>query len=717
MSDTGKSQSPFSLGSSATSGGSGLFGGQNQSSQNQNSLFGSSSQPTATSRSNLFGGTSATTGGSLFTGQANSSGQKPGAEGGSGLFGGAGKASPTPFSFGPNINSQNSGGGNVFAQNSAEENSGGAKLFGQTSATQPQQGSSSFQPFSPSGKPSDSKDSNLSQTSNIFGNTFSSGKSAPFSNFGSNPTDVSSTPASKPSTGFPFQGSTTPAGPPPSSGTENKAPSSLSFPSLGSGSSGFSFGSSKPTDLNTTTSTSQAQGNPFQTTTNPSSNLFGNVAKTQENPPTTSSNISDQKLSSTKPSSLFSQVPTDEDAAKPSTSSSGMINFLNPQTETTAPTHANNLFENTNSKSASGALGAVSSAAPSSGLFSNLANQSASNSAPNSSRTSSNLFNTLGKESQADSQSMGAPTTSGKIGGSSSNNLFGNLGQSTTATDQSGQAQPSGPAAASSLFGDIGKNTASSANAQTGQKFIPDTSGKQKASGSATLGASTSGPLPTAQSRLKNKSMDEIITRWASDLSKYQKEFQKQAEKVASWDRMLMENSEKIQKLYGNTLEAERATAEVERQITAVENDQTELEGFLDRYETEVDRMISSQVGPGESHIGPDSERERTYHLAERLTDRLDDLGKDLNSMIDEINDASSSLNRNGKADDPLSQVVKVLNNHLIQLQQIDQGAAALQLKVASAQKDGQRLSSTNGLMTPSRNAADGFYRSFMGRR
>ena len=108
--------------------------------------------------------------------------------------------------------------------------------------------------------------------------------------------------------------------------------------------------------------------------------------------------------------------------------------------------------------------------------------------------------------------------------------------------------------------------------------------------------------------------MDDIITRWASDLSKYQKEFQKQADKVATWDRMLVENSEKIQKLYGSTLEAERATTEVERQLSAVENDQETLELWLDHYEKEVDSMIASQQGgQGETISAPDQERERTY--------------------------------------------------------------------------------------------------------
>ena len=106
--------------------------------------------------------------------------------------------------------------------------------------------------------------------------------------------------------------------------------------------------------------------------------------------------------------------------------------------------------------------------------------------------------------------------------------------------------------------------------------------------------------------------MDDIITRWASDLSKYQKEFQAQAERVASWDRALVENSEKIQRLYGSTLEAERATTEVERQLTSVENDQAELEQWLNHYEHEVDTMIQNQVGQGDGASGPDKERQYT---------------------------------------------------------------------------------------------------------
>ena len=58
-----------------------------------------------------------------------------------------------------------------------------------------------------------------------------------------------------------------------------------------------------------------------------------------------------------------------------------------------------------------------------------------------------------------------------------------------------------------------------------------------------------------------------------------------------------------------------------------------------------------------------------------------------------------------------------MLNSHLTQLQQIDQGANALQLKVNAAQKASLGMTSANGYVGPASDAADGFYRSFMGRR
>ncbi|KAI4249748.1 MAG: hypothetical protein L6R40_000537 [Gallowayella cf. fulva] len=714
-----QSKTPFSFGN-PTSGG--LFGQQNSSSQPQGGLFGTSNKPTTTSTSSLFGGTSTAGSGPSIFGSANptpgqSSGLFGGGNGGSGgssnTFGG-GNSKPTPtFSFGPNSAGQSSG--------------GGSSLFGQAQSTPNQQpgASAPFSGFATPSKPADSASAASGQTSNLFGG----GGSNLFQNPASSVPSTAATPTSKPAFSFPL-GSTTPAGPPPSTqaststpfdqNSSNYQPEKKSlFPSLGAGTSSSQAGPS-------TSATPSSQN-----ATTPGTGFFAGLGKPQgisSTQPSASSgggglfgNIGGQSSAGQKPqaapTSLFGNQAHSSAAeiqkpsfSLPSTSSSQTPN----QDAQKAQNNASSLF-NLSGQTKSSNSSAPTSAAPSTSVFANFGKQGDT---ATSTGSSTSLFANVGKPGETVS-----PNTTSS--GAAAPSLFSNLGrtQDTTsnpagAANTTSQAQTQTPAPTSNLFGGkLGQSAISSAPSQPGPAATASTSGapsSANATAGSTLGASTNGPAPSTQSRLKNKSMDEIITRWASDLAKYQKEFQKQAEKVASWDRMLVDNSEKIQKLYGSTLEAERATAEVERQITAVENDQNELESWLDRYEKEVDQMIANQ---SDSFHGSDNERERTYALAEKLSARLDEMGKDLGSMIEEINDASSSLNQNTKSNDPLSQVVRVLNSHLTQLQQIDQGANALRLKVAAAQQASQSLGPTNGFNGPSSDAADSFYRSFMGKR
>jgi nuclear pore complex protein Nup62 len=114
-------------------------------------------------------------------------------------------------------------------------------------------------------------------------------------------------------------------------------------------------------------------------------------------------------------------------------------------------------------------------------------------------------------------------------------------------------------------------------------------------------------------------------------------------------------------------------------------------------------------------------------------------MGKDLTSMIEEVNSASSTLTKTNKADEPvcsesvsfpcsqssyshfsqISQIVRILNSHLSQLQVIDMGTSELQAKLDAAQKAGQSISARLGYGYPNTgtgndSASDDFYRSFM---
>lgn len=92
-----------------------------------------------------------------------------------------------------------------------------------------------------------------------------------------------------------------------------------------------------------------------------------------------------------------------------------------------------------------------------------------------------------------------------------------------------------------------------------------------------------------------------------------------------------------------------------------------------------------------------------------------------LTDMIDEINSASGKLSSSSSAkagkDDPLAQIVRILNGHLVQLQGIDSGASALQESVEHAKREAGVLgnSQRNG-MNGGNGWLDGFGRSYLGR-
>ena len=572
----------------ATSGGSGAP-------KQGGGFFGSSANPPATPAPNPFSNTSTAGGNSSVFGG-----------GGSDLFGGASKPS-TGSSFGQAQSSNTSGRLFGSGQPGSQNN--------QPSSSAPS--STAYPAFSTPNKSSDQPASRQSQASNLFGGG-AGGSTTPsfsFSNLGSAPAPgqtTSTTPTSKPATSL-FGNSTTPAGAPPSNNSGagsgsvlfGKPPQDASYPfgNLGTSSSAqggnstaaksspfrsFTLGASKPQETPAATSATQTPSLFGSTPNAGASNVFGGNKRAAQPDGGLFTNLNKTQDAGANKSAT-SQQPQ---SAAPNPSLFN-LDGQQPMATSAAPTTSGSLFGDTASKAAFSFAKATQSQSPTSNT---IASPSA---APSD-------FDSFKRHT---SSGPPAPSTSAPSG-----DMFSNLAKpqdkaATTAAETTAPSS-SAPAPTSSLFAPKSADPAATSQAPA----QPAATGAAQGTGTAAanLGASVAGPAPPAQSRLKNKSMDDIITRWASDLSKYQKEFQQQAEKVATWDRMLVENSEKIQKLYGSTLEAERATTEVERQLTAVENDQAELSMWLDHYEKEVDSMISSSVGQGDTLSGPDQERERT---------------------------------------------------------------------------------------------------------
>lgn len=539
------------------------------SASEQGSVFGTSAAAPASTISNLFGKPPASSASSPFNLGA---GQASATVGGvSSPFGSDVKSTPTGFNFGQ---ASQAGGGNFTnTSNLLTPNKTSASLTG------------------------------MSQPANPFGTLTTAGTGGFLGN--PNPSGASinqpgaSTPISKPSFGHYLATSTTPAGPPPSGSGAVGNPGSIFNPVRSQAPVPLSIGAtstSQPTAQDA--KSSAAPASVFGGTIAPSGGLFG-LKKPME--------------SDTSKPNPFDKLnkPKDKD---PSSSTSSATDTSAIQQPPTAAPKSSLFFPPLGAQATSGIslFGASSQTiSPSVSTPSLFPSTAASQVGTTNMTTPSTSSVDFGLKAAAESSGPAAPNTTAASGLLFPTNPLksATLPPATAPTSSTVEGQqPLPPASAkSSLFGNQGQ-PASSSSAQPATSLASET----PANLGAGLGTSTAGPAPPAQSRLKNKSMDEIITRWASDLSTYQKAFQKQAESVSGWDRMLVENSDKIQKLYGGTLEAERATTEVERQLTAVENDQAELQLWLEQYEQELSQMLSNQVGPGESLQGTDQERDKT---------------------------------------------------------------------------------------------------------
>lgn len=214
----------------------------------------------------------------------------------------------------------------------------------------------------------------------------------------------------------------------------------------------------------------------------------------------------------------------------------------------------------------------------------------------------------------------------------------------------------------------------------------PITENKTDAKDDAELAAKKTAKLkiPTEQDTavyLQSRSLEDIISKWTMALSKRTSEFQTQAVDIASWDRVLSENGDRISQMYTDVVAAERKQSTIDQSLDYINRQQDDIEALLDTYEAQAQELLSDLAGP--DGLQPvDQEREKSYRLAEELNEKLESMGNNLGTVINEINDVSTDLTGTKTDDDPLTQIVKVLNSHLSSLQWIDTHTNELQEKL-----------------------------------
>ncbi|XP_048400333.1 nucleoporin 62 like [Stegostoma tigrinum] len=172
--------------------------------------------------------------------------------------------------------------------------------------------------------------------------------------------------------------------------------------------------------------------------------------------------------------------------------------------------------------------------------------------------------------------------------------------------------------------------------------------------------------------------LESLINKWSVELEDQEKQFLHQATQVNAWDRMLIENGEKITALHREAEKVKLDQKRLDQELDFILSQQKELEDLLEPLE----QSVKDQHGTIYLQHA-DEEREHTYKLAENIDAQLKRMAQDLKEIIQHLNTTSGS----SEIGDPLQQICKILNAHMDSLQWIDQSSVLLQKKVEDVSK------------------------------
>ncbi len=130
--------------------------------------------------------------------------------------------------------------------------------------------------------------------------------------------------------------------------------------------------------------------------------------------------------------------------------------------------------------------------------------------------------------------------------------------------------------------------------------------------------------------------LEGLINKWSLELEDQERHFLQQATQVNAWDRMLVENGEKITALHKEMEKVKLDQRRLNQELDFILSQQKELEDLL----SPLEESVKEQSGTIYMQ-NADEERERTYKLAENVDAQLKRMSQDLKEIIEHLNTSS----------------------------------------------------------------------------
>ena len=186
--------------------------------------------------------------------------------------------------------------------------------------------------------------------------------------------------------------------------------------------------------------------------------------------------------------------------------------------------------------------------------------------------------------------------------------------------------------------------------------------------------------------RIKNKTVEEILSQWSTDLDRHVSSFLDQSLLLQQWDEQLLSNADAIAAIQQQAADIQAKQAAINRAIDVCDSEQKELNAHLAQLEATLDTL------PAASAADDDISRRETYQLAEEVDAHLSTLSSTLGHTIATLNErvGSVKVSKTGVTDGGtgggggggvglMGQLTDILNVHLQSLQWLAAQAEAVE--------------------------------------